>query len=246
MCHSASLSLQQPEQNDNRFVNIFRCIFWRKRLPRWHWGNSEKYGQTRLMNRGMGLSMPISTVPLFFEIVSIVKTYVRYWISRLYVTGIAAAQLRRHLPNIDVIQIIWEVFLSGNRPLFEPMMIHDPNDRQVTLQWRHDERHGVSNRWRLDCLFNRLFRCGSKKTSKLHVTGLCDGNPTVTARFSSQRAHNAENAFFWWRHHVKHLECWGKSFSSVWFYCTNQYIISTNCLFGFNKNHRWGPFINMV
>ena len=28
-----------------------------------------------------------------------------------------------------------------------------------TLHWRHDERHGVSNRRRLDCLLNRLFRC---------------------------------------------------------------------------------------
>ena len=28
----------------------------------------------------------------------------------------------------------------------------------------------------LDCLLNRLFRCRSKKTSKLRVTGLCAGN----------------------------------------------------------------------
>ena len=33
---------------------------------------------------------------------------------------------------------------------------------------------------RFDCLFNRLFRRGSKKTSKLRVNGLCDGNPPVT------------------------------------------------------------------
>ena len=41
------------------------------------------------------------------------------------------------------------------------------------LQWRHNERDGVSNRRRLDCLLNRLFRRRSKKTSKLRVTGLC-------------------------------------------------------------------------
>ena len=26
------------------------------------------------------------------------------------------------------------------------------------LQWRHDERDGVSNHWRLHCLLNRLFK----------------------------------------------------------------------------------------
>ena len=41
----------------------------------------------------------------------------------------------------------------------------------VSLQWRHNERDGVSNHWRLDCLLSRLFSCGSKKTSKLRVTG---------------------------------------------------------------------------
>ena len=52
-----------------------------------------------------------------------------------------------------------------------------------TLQWRHNERDGVSNHRRLDCLPNRLFRRGSKKTSKLSVTGLCEGKPPVTGGF---------------------------------------------------------------
>ena len=46
------------------------------------------------------------------------------------------------------------------------------------LRWRLNERHGVSNRRRLDALLNPLFRCWSKKTSKLRVTGLCDGGFT--------------------------------------------------------------------
>ena len=33
-----------------------------------------------------------------------------------------------------------------------------------SLQWRNNERHGVSNHRRHDCLLNRLFRCRSKKT----------------------------------------------------------------------------------
>ena len=55
-------------------------------------------------------------------------------------------------------------------------------DRQQTtakqhniLQWRHNERYGVSNHQPHDCLLNRLFRRSSKKTSKFHITGLVRG-----------------------------------------------------------------------
>ena len=51
------------------------------------------------------------------------------------------------------------------------------------------------------CLFNRLFRRISKKTSKLRFTGLMGENSPVTAGFPSQRASNAENISIWWRHH---------------------------------------------
>ena len=61
----------------------------------------------------------------------------------------------------------------------------------TSLQSRHNECDGVSNHRRLDCLLNRLFRRRSKKTSKLSVTGLCEGNPPVTDGFPSQRASNA-------------------------------------------------------
>ena len=44
------------------------------------------------------------------------------------------------------------------------------------LPWRHNEHDDASNH---DCLLNRLFRRRSRKTSKLCVTGLCEGNSTV-------------------------------------------------------------------
>ena len=44
-----------------------------------------------------------------------------------------------------------------------------------TLQWRHNERDGVSNHRRLDSLLNRLFKHRSKKISKLRVSGPCRG-----------------------------------------------------------------------
>ena len=45
----------------------------------------------------------------------------------------------------------------------------------IALQWRHNERDGLSNHRRRGCLLNRLFRRRSQKTSKLRVTGLCEG-----------------------------------------------------------------------
>ena len=41
-----------------------------------------------------------------------------------------------------------------------------------------------------------------KKTSKLRVTGLCEGNSPVTGEFPVQRASNTENVSTWWRHHA--------------------------------------------
>ena len=63
----------------------------------------------------------------------------------------------------------------------------------VSLQWRHDERHGVSYHRRPYCLLNCLFRRRSKKTPKLRVTGFCEGNSPVTGEFPAQRASNVGN-----------------------------------------------------
>ena len=69
--------------------------------------------------------------------------------------------------------------------------------RICSLQWRRNDRGCVSNHRRLHCLLNCLFRRRSKKTSKLRVTGLCDGE------FPAQKARNAENVSIWWRNYVE-------------------------------------------
>ena len=74
-----------------------------------------------------------------------------------------------------------------------------------SLQWRHNGRDSFSNHQPRNCLLNRLIRCRSKKTSKLHVTGLCAGNSPETGEFPAQRASNTENVPIWWRHHVRRL-----------------------------------------
>ena len=53
-----------------------------------------------------------------------------------------------------------------------------------------------------DCLPNHLFRHRSKKTSMLHITGLCEGNSPLTGEFTAPRANNAEHVSIWWRHHA--------------------------------------------
>ena len=73
---------------------------------------------------------------------------------------------------------------------------------KASLQWRHNERNGVSNHQPHDCLLNRLFSRRSKKTPKLRVTGLCEGNSPVICEFPAQRASNVETFSIWWRHHV--------------------------------------------
>ena len=72
----------------------------------------------------------------------------------------------------------------------------------VSLQWRHNGRDSVSNHQPHYCLLNSLFRRRSKKTSKLRVTGLCEGNSLGTEEFPAQMASNVENVSIWWRHHV--------------------------------------------
>ena len=73
--------------------------------------------------------------------------------------------------------------------------------KRYLLHWRHNERDGVSDEQHHDSLLNRLFRRGSKKASKLRVTGLCAENSPVTDEFPAQKASNVENVSIWWRHH---------------------------------------------
>ena len=50
-------------------------------------------------------------------------------------------------------------------------------------------------------VYSGAFRRRSKKTSKLRVTGLCEGNSPATGEFPAQRAIDAENISIWWRQH---------------------------------------------
>ena len=92
---------------------------------------------------------------------------------------------------------------TGLSELIQMLVVNNKILKQLlsTLQWRNNERDGVSNHQPHGCLLHRLFRCRSKKTSKLRVTGLYEGSSPVTGEFPTQRASNAGNVSIWWRHH---------------------------------------------
>ena len=74
--------------------------------------------------------------------------------------------------------------------------------QNVPLQWRHNGRDGVSHHQHHNCLLKLLFRHRSKKTSTLHVTGLCARNSLGTSEFPAQMVRNTENVSIWWCHHA--------------------------------------------
>ena len=81
---------------------------------------------------------------------------------------------------------VWQ-WRGGKYRLYHRTQYSDANNG-------HD---GVSNHQPQGCLLNRLFRRRSKKTSKLRVTGLCEGNSPVTGEFPAQRASDAKNVSNW-------------------------------------------------
>ena len=105
-----------------------------------------------------------------------------------------------NIPTVDL-TLSWDIhsmLLANSPPISSAYWISNIN---MSLQGRNNERDGVSNHRRLDCLLSRLFRCRSMKTSKLRVTGLCAENSPSTGEFPAQMASNAENVSIGWRHH---------------------------------------------
>ena len=103
------------------------------------------------------------------------------------------------LKNICSIRLIAVIqfsnLISSSLLLMTCHIIH-----RWSLQWRHNERDGVSNHQPHDCLLNRLFNIKENIKAMRHWP-LC-GNSPVTGEFPAQTASYAENVCIWWRHHV--------------------------------------------
>ena len=113
-----------------------------------------------------------------------------HWIHNQFVQMVSLGPLPIHWQ-------VWTQHTCGKH-----VMWPDAPCPHVSLLWRLNGCGGLSNHQPHDCLLSRLFRHISKKTSKLRVTGLCEGNSPGTGEFPPQRASNAENDSIWWRHLV--------------------------------------------
>ena len=90
---------------------------------------------------GVGFTKPISvSFPLFSWFAITAKTLVTYWISRSYLTGVAAAQLRWHPSNTKVMKkrkryfCKFKKFLNGD--IYERILTRlHPWDGEISPQW---------------------------------------------------------------------------------------------------------------
>ena len=83
--------------------------------------------------------------------------------------------------NQDLIRSSSCCHTSSKSVQYHQLATEYPRSAPCPVRWHHNEHDGVSNYQPHDCLFNRLFRRSSKKTSKLRVTGLCARNSPVNS-----------------------------------------------------------------
>ena len=105
----------------------------------------------------------------------------------------------------------------------------------TALQWRHNERDGVSN--------HRSSVCSGadQRKHQFRVTGLCEGNLPVTGGFPSQRASDAENVSIWWRHHGFVFCC----FVLVCYWSISSMLFTSVIHFCFPGNHMFDCPVSM-
>ena len=145
--------------------------------------------------------------------------YMRMWSSRYaYTRAHAHAHTHTHAhahththKHIHIhIHIHMRIFFTPNHKwlyralavaMFTEVLERDHQQPITLLEWRHNGLDSVSNHQPRECLFDRLFRRRSKKTSKLRVTGLYEGNSPGIGEFRTQMASYAKNVSIWWRHH---------------------------------------------
>ena len=107
------------------------------------------------------------------------------------------------LDNPRTVAFMWRATALGHLGHLEVQelgTIQQHGSAPLPLQWRHNERHGISIVCSAVCS-----GAHQRKTSKLRLTGLCEGGPSVTGGFPSQMASNAESISVWARLHVHQM-----------------------------------------
>ena len=133
-------------------------------------------------------------------------------------------------PGLNWINTNLIILISTALIHFNPKDLYTEFPGERALQWHLNECDGVSNHQPHNRSLNRFFRCRSKKTSKLHVTGLCEGNSPGTSEFPAHRASNAENVSIWWHHHEIFSSSTMILTCSIPFYTFDTIILDISCL----------------
>ena len=129
-------------------------------LEQKHWGREQKFPIISKKTLGARIKITYHSVAIF-------------------ILNITCVQFSSQLMMMILHAWTW---LPKDLNACKTYLVQIPANSRFTLkplQWRHYGGDGFSNHRCLDCLRNRLFRCRSKKTSKLGVTGLCEGNLPV-------------------------------------------------------------------
>ena len=117
------------------------------------------------------------------------------------------------------------------------LMVLKTKSSHKPLQWRHNERDGVSNT-SLAIVYSTVYSGADQR--KHYVTGLYEGNSPVIGEFPAQRASTAENVFIRWRHHARSTpyitEVWllakpGHQQKWYWLPTIDSYLSSTRTTF---------------
>ena len=128
-----TICIQHIQPVDHSFIKM--CGFWLESVRVNRSGRCGT-GLIDLDHPGwrMGVTKAISFVPLFFPIFVIIEALVCYWISRLYLTGVATAQLRWHQSNIKVIQRTG-IFAKSKAASTEKLMKEAATENNSPILW---------------------------------------------------------------------------------------------------------------
>ena len=166
------------------------CLIWLSRDTGYAWGHRSVPKQKGVIQVHPGHRYPSRETLLLYYMAVNIFWWVIYDFPCPQCALFILLRVRNHSSYFNPTPVIW----IGEH-------VNPSKKCRITLQWRRNELDGVSNHQPYECLLSRLFRRRWKKTSKLRVTSLCEGNSPATGEFSAQRASNAENVSIGWRHH---------------------------------------------
>ena len=120
-----------------------------------------------------------------------------------------------------------------------------------TLERRHNECNGVLNHQYHDCSLNRLFKHASDKTSKIHVSDLCERNSPYK-RAVSRKMFPFDDVIMTIKYHCIYPTCYVKNSRTCDEMCTF-YFIFPNYFLQFvsrellnaceTEHYTWWPFV---